>query len=209
MPLVKISTSLIRTPSTENDSPIVARKGRLILGKDNEAVSEITSDSSFDSSAGVLTLVFANGSTQRITGFPTIGDIPLGQVGPRGETGADGADGRDGKDGRPGEAGCDGRAGEQGEPGEQGPDGRPGQRGPDGEPGPTGPDGEQGPVGPTGPRGETGATGPTGAPGPTGPTGAPGPVGELPIIVSTTAPVNPKDGTLWINPNADVMTMWP
>lgn len=209
MPLLKISTALIRTPSTESDRPIVASKGRLVIGTENESLSEITSDSSFDASAGVLNLVFANGKSQRIEGFPTIGDIPTGNPGPRGETGADGKDGRNGNDGRPGEAGCEGPSGPEGEPGPQGPDGRPGQRGPDGDPGPTGPDGPQGEPGPTGPRGETGSTGATGEPGPTGPTGNAGPVGELPIIVSTTAPTSAKDGTLWINPNADTMQMWP
>ncbi len=209
MALIKVQSEQIRTPSTVSDSPIVARQGRLVVGQPTEAVSELTEDTSYDAGAGVLSLVFTNGRTLRVEGFPTISDVPVGRQGPRGETGQDGKDGRDGNDGRPGEGGCAGVAGPEGEMGPQGPDGRPGQRGPDGNPGPTGPTGPKGPRGDTGERGETGGTGPDGAPGPTGSTGAPGPVGNLPIIVSTVQPSTAQDGWLWVNPNADTMNLWP
>lgn len=207
--LLKVKSDLINTGSSADDTPIVARGGRLVVDGSTEAVAEITQESSYDASSGVLTLTFANGQTVKVPGFPTVTDIPSGRPGPRGETGTDGKDGRDGNDGRAGEPGCEGAPGPDGEMGPPGPDGRPGQRGPDGNPGPDGPPGPQGAPGPQGKRGDTGSTGATGAPGPAGPQGAPGPAGSLPIIVSTSQPSAANDGTLWINPNADSRAMWP
>lgn len=207
--LTRIKSSQIRTGNNSEEAAVVSRSGRLVSDTASEAVSELTQETSYDASSGILTLAFSNGQRLRIPGFPTVTSIPAGGTGARGETGADGNDGRPGLDGRDGEAGCTGADGADGATGNTGADGRPGGRGPDGNPGPTGPTGPDGNTGPTGNRGATGATGPTGAPGPTGPTGATGAAGSMPIIVSATAPTDAQAGVLWVNPNADIAALWP
>ena len=210
MALIKVRTALIQAGSTTTPTPVRASQGILVTNPNEDNVpSEITAESSFDATAGVLTLRFANGETVSVRGFPTTTDIPEGRTGPRGETGADGKDGRDGRDGNAGEQGCTGPVGPDGEQGLPGPDGRDGLPG---DVGPTGPDGRTGPMGPTGPtgaRGPTGPTGATGATGPTGPTGAPGPAGRLSIIVSATDPGAVSAGTIWVDPTKDQGTSWP
>lgn len=210
MALLKVPTTLIKTGVLGSSTTIRAQSGSLVLDQSaTDIPSELTSESSFDATAGVLTLRFANGESVSVKGFPTASDIPVGRVGNKGETGADGADGRDGRDGRDGNVGCTGPDGGTGTTGATGPDGRDGRDGnvgPTGAPGPTGPDGG---TGPTGPRGGTGPTGPTGATGPTGPTGAPGPSGKLLIIVSATQPGAVAAGTLWVDPTKDQGTTWP
>lgn len=210
MGLIKVKSSLIGAGSTTNPTPVRASQGVLTTSSSEDNVpSELTADSSFDETSGVLTLRFANGQSVKVTGFPTASDIPEGRPGGRGETGADGKDGRDGRDGNPGDPGCTGPVGPDGEQGIPGPDGRDGLPG---DVGPTGPDGRTGPMGPTGPtgpRGGTGPTGATGATGPTGPTGAAGPAGRLSIIVSATQPGNVAAGTIWVDPTKDQGTTWP
>lgn len=210
MSLIKVRTGLIQAGSSSTPAAIRASAGVLAIDpNDSEVPSEITSDSSFDATSGILTLKFANGQTVKVNGFPTAADIPEGRIGGKGETGSDGKDGRDGRDGNPGEQGCTGGIGPDGEQGLPGPDGRPGQPGPVGPTGPDGRTGPMGPTGPTGPRGGTGPTGGTGATGPTGPTGAAGPAGRLSIIVSATNPGNVAAGTIWVDPTKDQGTTWP
>ena len=210
MSLIKVKTGLIQAGSTTTATAIRAQSGVLAIDPaDSDVPAELTADSSFDATSGILTLKFANGETVKVGGFPTASDIPEGRQGSRGETGADGKDGRDGRDGNPGEPGCDGDVGPDGEQGLPGPDGRDGLPGPVGPTGPDGRTGPMGPTGPTGPRGGTGPTGATGATGPTGPTGAAGPAGRLSIIVSATQPGNVQAGTIWVDPTKDQGTTWP
>ena len=210
MPLIKVSTGMIKAGTTSTPTPVRASGGTLVTNPAEENVpSELTSDTSFDATAGVLTLRFANGQSVQVRGFPTASDIPEGRQGQRGETGADGKDGRDGRDGNPGDPGCTGPVGPDGEQGIPGPDGRDGRPGDVGPTGPTGPTGPMGPTGPTGPRGPTGPTGHTGATGPTGPTGPQGPAGRLSIIVSATQPGAVAAGTLWVDPTKDQGITWP
>lgn len=210
MGLIKVSTGLIAAGNSSSAVPIRAQQGTLaILPADSDVPSEITSETSFDATSGVLTLRFANGQSVSVKGFPTASDIPEGRQGAKGETGADGKDGRDGRDGQPGPQGCTGPIGpdgEQGLPGPDGRDGRDGNIGPTGRQGPTGP---MGPTGPTGPRGPTGPTGHTGATGATGPTGPAGPAGRLAIIVSATQPGAVQPGTVWVDPTKDQGITWP
>ncbi|QYW03758.1 hypothetical protein pEaSNUABM45_00115 [Erwinia phage pEa_SNUABM_45] len=210
MSLIKVKTSLIAAGVSSVATPVRASGGTLVVNSaESEAPSEVTSDSSYDATAGVLTLRFANGSSLKVSGFPTASDIPAGRTGQKGETGADGKDGRDGRDGATGGPGCTGPVGPDGEQGIPGPDGRDGR---DGNVGPTGREGREGPMGPTGPtgaRGGTGPTGSTGGTGPTGPTGPAGPSGRLAIIVSATQPGAVAAGTLWVDPTKDQGTTWP
>lgn len=210
MPLLKVNSTMIQAGSSSIPTPVRASGGVLIANPAEQDVpSELTSESSYDATAGILTLRFENGQSVKVSGFPTASDIPEGRQGGKGETGSDGKDGRDGRDGAVGEAGCTGRIGPDGEQGTPGPDGRDGR---DGEVGPTGPIGPTGPMGPTGPTGPRGGTGPTGATGGTGPTGAPGPQGpsgRLAIIVSATQPGSVSAGTLWVDPTKDQGITWP
>ncbi len=210
MTLIRVKTSLIQAGNTVAPTPVRASQGALTTNPNDENVpSELTAESSFDATSGILTLRFANGQSVKVSGFPTAGDIPEGRQGQRGETGADGKDGRDGRDGNPGDPGCTGPVGPDGEQGIPGPDGRDGRPGEVGPTGPIGPTGPMGPTGPTGPRGGTGPTGATGATGATGPTGPQGPAGRLAIIVSATQPGNVAPGTLWVDPTKDQGITWP
>lgn len=210
MALLKVKSTLIQTGLTSTPTPVRASGGTLVVGADESDVpSEVTTDSSYDATSGILTLRFANGQSVKVTGFPTSSDIPEGRPGTRGETGSDGKDGRDGRDGTVGSEGCTGPVGPDGEQGLPGPDGRDGR---DGNVGPTGPQGGPGPMGPTGPTGPRGGTGPTGATGGTGATGATGPAGpsgRLAIIVSATQPGAVAAGTLWVDPTKDQGITWP
>lgn len=210
MGLIKVNSSLIKAGSTSTPTPVRASQGILTTDPNEDNVpSELTSESSFDATSGILTLRFANGQSVKVSGFPTASDIPQGRQGGRGETGADGKDGRDGRDGNPGDPGCTGPVGPDGEQGIPGPDGRDGRPGEVGPTGPIGPTGPMGPTGPTGPRGGTGPTGATGSTGPTGPTGPQGPAGRLAIIVSATQPGAVAAGTVWVDPTKDQGITWP
>ena len=77
-----------------------------------------------------------------------------------------------------------------------------GPPGPQGNTGPTGPQGPQGNTGPQGPQGPQGNTGPTGPQGPQGPQGNSG------IIVSSSAPSNPKVGQLWQTASGEPIKRW-
>lgn len=210
MALIKVQTSMIQAGVSGTPTPVRAYQGSLAVNpSESEVPSELTAESSYDATAGVLTLRFENGQAVKVTGFPTASDIPEGRQGGKGETGADGKDGRDGRDGNPGEQGCTGPVGPDGEQGIPGADGRDGRDGDVGPTGPIGPTGPMGPTGPTGPRGGTGPTGATGGTGPTGPTGAQGPAGRLAIIVSATQPGAVAAGTLWVDPTKDQGITWP
>lgn len=162
----------------------------------------------FDASLGVLTIEYADGTKNNVTGFPSENSLPSGLQGEPGDPGRDGRDGRDGQPGPDGQPGCDGKEGDRGATGTQGRDGRPGRAGVAGVPGPQGNPGPRGRPGPTGPDGNPGPTGPTGSTGPTGPTGNPGPPGIVNIVVSPTDPGNVAAGTIWVNPNVDQPPVW-
>lgn len=210
MPLMKVDLGMVQSGRASDNTPIRAQNGVLTAQSTEVGVpSEITSESSYDETSGILTLRFENGSNVQIKGFPTAGTIPPGRQGNRGETGADGKDGRDGRDGRDGNIGCTGPVGPDGDDGNPGKDGRNGNPGLPGDIGPTGPTGNTGPPGPTGSMGRPGPTGATGKTGPTGPTGAEGPSGKLQIVVSSTQPGNLPAGVLWVNPSIDQSATWP
>ena len=101
-----------------------------------------------------------------------------------------------------------GATGPQGEQGIQGPKGETGAQGPQGIQGVKGNTGATGPQGPQGVKGDTGATGPQGATGPRGETGATGAKGDSGIIVSSTAPSNPKVGQLWQTASGQPIKRW-
>jgi len=149
-------------------------------------------DAQYDSSTGILTFTYGDGTT-----FST-GDI-RGSIGPQGiqgPTGARGPTGPAGATGQPGATGPIGPQGPQGErglQGERGQEGASGRQGIQGIQGERGLQGERGPAGPQGVRGETGAAGAAGAQGerglqglqgergpsgPMGPAGVAGPQGE-------------------------------
>lgn len=210
MPLLKVNVKMVTATGASDNTPIRASQGTLVANaNESDVPSEITDESSYDETSGILTLRFQNGSSLQIKGFPTATNIPAGRQGSRGETGADGKDGRDGRDGSKGEDGCTGPDGEVGEDGEAGKDGRDGNPGIAGEIGPTGATGPTGKVGPTGKMGKAGPTGATGKTGPTGPTGAEGPSGKLNIVVSSTQPAGLPVGALWVNPSIDQSATWP
>ncbi|AXG66499.1 putative tail fiber protein [Dickeya phage vB_DsoM_JA33] len=210
MPLVKVDVGMITATGASDNTPIRANAGVLTASADESGVpSEITDESSYDETSGILTLRFENGKSIQIKGFPTASSIPPGRQGARGETGADGKDGRDGRDGAQGGIGCTGPVGPDGDEGPPGKDGRDGNPGIPGEIGPTGATGPTGNVGPTGPMGRPGPTGATGKTGPTGPTGPEGPSGKLQIVVSSTQPGNMAAGVLWVNPSIDQAATWP
>lgn len=98
--------------------------------------------------------------------------------------------------------GVDGEKGEKGDTGAQGIQGEKGEKGDTGE------RGLQGLQGPQGVKGDTGATGPQGATGPRGETGATGAKGDSGIIVSSTAPSNPKVGQLWQTASGQPIKRW-
>ena len=98
-----------------------------------------------------------------------------------------------------------GETGAQGIQGLQGPQGEQGIQGPKGETGAQGPQGIQGVKGNTG---ATGPQGPQGATGPRGETGATGAKGDSGIIVSSTAPSNPKVGQLWQTASGQPIKRW-
>lgn len=116
--------------------------------------------------------------------------------------------GKDGANGKDGEKGEKGATGPQGEQGIQGPKGETGAQGPQGIQGVKGNTGATGPQGPQGVKGDTGATGPQGATGPRGETGATGAKGDSGIIVSSTAPSNPKVGQLWQTASGQPIKRW-
>ena len=110
--------------------------------------------------------------------------------------------------GETGAQGIQGLQGPQGEQGIQGPKGETGAQGPQGIQGVKGNTGATGPQGPQGVKGDTGATGPQGATGPRGETGATGAKGDSGIIVSSTAPSNPKVGQLWQTASGQPIKRW-
>ena len=109
-------------------------------------------NASFDRSTGILSLSFDNGSSLKVTGFPTLEDIKSGATGKQGIRGLQGRAGTNGRDGKNGEKGCAGGKGDRGRQGNTGP------TGPVGNTGPTGATGDIGNTGPTGPRGKDSLT---------------------------------------------------
>lgn len=203
MALTRPAIEMVAAGGAATDTQIKAVAGRLQAKPATTVQQSEILEGNYDQSSGVLTLVFANGQELRVSGFPTLNDIPQGDPGPQGEQGDPGEDGRDGRDGKDGDRGCEGPQGKKGEPGEDGDDGRPGSPGVPGIRGCAGPIGPRGLTGAQGPMGKPGKTGPTGATGPTGPTGPKGPAGEINIIVSPTDPGNVAPGTIWVNPTID------
>lgn len=210
--LTKIPVSMLVAPGGVENATLLAQKGKVSADTSDSTtpISELTDETYFDETSGVLVLKFANGSVLNVAGFVTASSVPKGEDGERGERGDSGPDGKNGKDGAKGEQGCAGDVGEKGETGDEGPQGRPGDagrmgdQGPQGEKGDRGDKGETGDMGPTGPKGERGDDGPTG---PTGPTG---PVGRVNIIVSAVDPGGAASaGSIWVNPNIGQELSWP
>lgn len=201
--ITQIPQQMIRPEGDRDQTEVVIRNHVLQSIKSSEIEQTEVVGGTFDSSSGVLTLVFFDGTSQIIEGFPTEAKIPAGPTGPQGFDGEDGEDGINGRDGMAGPAGCAGIRGMVGLTGPRGETGRVGQMGPVGPEGPLGLIGLQGPPGKTGERGHTGPKGKRGDKGPRGRPGPPGEEGFLDIVVSVEEPEEKEDGTLWVNPEAD------
>lgn len=202
--LTKLDPSMLSAPVSEEKKVLRVSEGRVLPSQEVVATITPLQNLFFDSSLGILTITYQNGTSQTVTGFTIASQIPEGPQGPQGEPGEDGAPGKDGRDGRDGEVGCAGPIGPTGPQGDDGRDGLPGPIGPAGPPGCPGPMGEMGPTGPMGPTGAPGETGPTGEPGPIGPKGPQGEAGRINIVVSEVDPgpaLGP--GGIWVNPLID------
>ena len=151
---------------------------------------------------------------QGLTG-PTGDTGADGPIGPQGPTGADGAPGDKGDIGESGPQGSSGADGLPGVPGPQGSAGADGVAGPkgdtgtDGAAGPqglAGADGAQGIPGESGPAGADGISGSQGEQGPQGVQGETGPAGadgdDFVSVFSETPPLNPVEGTRWVDSNS-------
>ena len=202
--LTKLDPSMLSAPASDEKKVLRVMNGSVSPTPESVATITPIKDWYYDSSLGFLTVEYENGTSQSLSGFPILSQIPEGPQGPQGEPGVDGQPGKDGRDGRDGDVGC---AGPQGATGPQGDDGRDGLEGPIGPPGPPGGAGDMGPMGPTGPTGNPGPQGPTGAtggPGPQGPKGKQGEAGRINIVVSEVDPgpaLGP--GGIWVNPLID------
>lgn len=124
-------------------NPVKTDGARLLVMEETSIPPEIILvGGSYDSSQGVLTLVFDSGRTLQISGFLTVSGVGIGEKGDSGLNGLDGLPGVDGVNGMQGLRGATGPQGLKGEQGVIGNDGRPGDRGAAGEQGETGPGGE-------------------------------------------------------------------
>lgn len=127
-----------------SDADVRLQAGTVVVREDIDVNNSGVVSANFDDSTGTLSLVLVNGSTIRVSGFLTQGNIGTGLPGPPGPAGARGADGLLGADGAQGPTGC------------QGPPGTPGATGPRGAQGPQGPQGAPGEKGDKGDKGDTG-----------------------------------------------------
>lgn len=164
-----------------------------LLNPDSSVISQATLRvlrMAYDGSAGILRVLYSDGSQKVLLGFITDFDLNV-VIRPKvGEVGASGPPGINGKNGRDSSAGPPGCVGIRGDPGPKGSTGRAGRRGIVGDTGPKGEIGDAsnkgwrgltGPVGNEGPagyEGRVGKAGLRGSKGITGDDGIAGPVGD-------------------------------
>lgn len=147
--ITKLSPEQIDTSSAPDGSSLKVESGvaSFQVAGASDPVGEFDTKYSFDSETGTLSILYADGRQQIVSGFIRSSDLRQSMQGEPGLPGTPGTPGKDGRPGRDGLPGCRGRKGDRG---------------------------RMGPTGGTGPRGATGNTGSTGDLGPTGPDGPPG-----------------------------------
>ncbi len=144
--------SLTRPPLTliepigqiASGNPVKSDGRRLLVTEPDSIESDLMLETgNYNTTTGVLTLVFKSGRKLEIAGFLTVTSVGKGEKGDTGEKGKDGISGKDGLNGRDGPRGWtgpQGLRGEKGDSGVQGPAGEKGDKGATGEQGPPGVD---------------------------------------------------------------------